>query len=132
MDSSSPRQIHGPLPDTHPLEWAGFSLLTLFCLWSLLAILPPQVLNPVWGHQLVTNLVNNSPLLLLRVALNRLAVALNPRESARQAWRLRICRLANLAASELVVLFLPIGGIVIRGDRQQANEITISVSSGAA
>lgn len=125
MDSSSPRETHGPLPDTRPLEWAGFSLLTLFCLWSLLAILPPQVLNPVWGHQLVTNLVNNSPLLLLGVALNRLAVALNPRESARQAWRLRICRLAGLAAL-VYLLLIPLDVVAtwrqVQGLRLQAAE----------
>jgi len=107
MDSGSSREPFTPLPDTRPLEWAGFTLLALFGIWSLLSILPLQVLNPVWGHQLVTNLVNNSPLLLLSVALIRLAIALNPRESARQAWRLRICRLAALAAV-LYLLLIPL------------------------
>jgi hypothetical protein len=36
------------------------------------------------------------------------------------------------SVSELVALFLPIGGIVIWGNRQQANEITVSVSRGTA
>jgi hypothetical protein len=36
------------------------------------------------------------------------------------------------SVSELVGLFLAIGGIVIWGNRQQANEITVSVSRGTA
>jgi hypothetical protein len=37
-----------------------------------------------------------------------------------------------LSISELVALLLAIGEILIRGNRQQANEITVSVSRGAA
>lgn len=95
-----------PVADSRPLEWAGFMLLALFGIWSLLAMLPLQLLSPVWGHQLVTTLVNNSPLLLIGVAFMRLALNLDPGESAWQSWRLRVCRLAALVAV-LYLLLIP-------------------------
>jgi hypothetical protein len=98
MDSRS------PLVDTRPLDWSGFLLLALFAIWSLTAILPLQLLSPVWGHQLVVSLVNNAPLLLIGVALLRLAIGLGPGEPALRAWRLRVCRLAALVAVVYLLL----------------------------
>jgi hypothetical protein len=46
----------------------------------------------------VGTLVNNAPLLLIGVALLRLAIAWGAGAPAVRAWRLRVCRLAALAA----------------------------------
>ena len=75
MERSRPAETSSPPPDTRPLDWTGFLLLVLFSIWSLLALLPLQLFSPVWAHQLVVTLANNAPLLLIGVALLRLAIA---------------------------------------------------------
>jgi len=55
----------------------------------------------------VVTLVNNAPLLLIGVALLRLAIAWGAGAPAVRAWRLRVCRLAALA-SVVYVLMVPL------------------------
>lgn len=123
MDSGSSPRPPSLLPDTRPLDWAGFLLLALFAIWSLLAILPLQLLNPVWGHLLVVTLVNNSSLLLIGVALLRLAIGWGPGEPAFRAWRLRVCRLAAHVAV-VYLLLVPLDLVStwrqVQGLQQQA------------
>ena len=107
MERSRSAETSSPPPDTRPLDWTGFLLLALFSIWSLLAILPLQLFSPVWAHQLVVTLVNNAPLLLIGVALLRLAIAWGAGAPAVRAWRLRVCRLAALA-SVVYVLMVPL------------------------
>ena len=107
MERSRSAETSSPPPDTRPLDWTGFLLLALFSIWSLLAILPLQLFSPVWAHQLVVTLVNNAPLLLIGVALLRLAIAWGAGAPAVQAWRLRVCRLAALAAV-VYLLMIPL------------------------
>lgn len=120
-------ESRSPLADTRPLDWAGVLLLILFAIWSLLAILPLQLLSPVWGHQLVVTLVNNAPLLLIGVGLLRLAIGLGPGEPALRAWRLRLCRLAAVAAVvflllvplDLVSTWRQVQGLQLQAQRNQ-------------
>ena len=101
MERSRPAETSSPPPDTRPLDWTGFLLLVRFSIWSLLAILPLQLFSPVWAHQLVVTLANNAPLLLIGVALLRLAIAWGAGAPAVRAWRLRVCRLRQVQGPQL-------------------------------
>lgn len=128
MERSRSAETSSPPPDTRPLDWTGFLLLALFSIWSLLAILPLQLHSPIWGHQLVVTLVNNAPLLLIGVALLRLAIAWGAGGApAVLVWRLRICRLAALAAVvyfllvplDLVSTWRQVQGLQLQAQRRQ-------------
>ena len=56
----------------------GLCLLLLYIGSILVAILPPQILNPGWQLQFVSTLINSSALGLVGLVLVRLAAYVNP------------------------------------------------------
>lgn len=76
-----------------PVAQAGLALLALFALWTVLPILPPQLLDLRWQHKAATSLVDNSPLVVLAVGLIHAAALLEPSSRWLQDLRARIAAL---------------------------------------